>query len=120
MLADDKKWPQELIFIGRNLRIVQGNNQFLGSPVNRIKITGLWASRALTESPDLPYNERWRNWVKHVRFRCVLVLSDFVFFWSQVRQWAGVGGGMEDDIENRMKVMAKDFGVDLQHGVFDG
>lgn len=30
ILGDETKWPQELIFIGRNLRIVQGNNQFLG------------------------------------------------------------------------------------------
>jgi aarF domain-containing kinase len=120
MLADDKKWPRELIFIGRNLRIVQGNNQYLGSPVNRIKITGLWASRALTESKDLKYSERWSNWVKHLRFRCVLVLSDFVFYWSRVKQLVGVGQGMEDDIEARMKVMAKDFGVELNHGVFEG
>jgi aarF domain-containing kinase len=120
MLADDKKWPQELIFIGRNLRIVQGNNQFLGSPVNRIKITGLWASRALTESPDLTYSERWSNWVKHVRFRCVLVLTDFAFLWSRVKQVTGFGRGMEDDIEERMKAMAKDFGVELNHGVFEG
>ena len=120
ILGDDSKWPRELIFIGRNLRIVQGNNQFLGSPVNRIKITGMWASRALTESKDLGVGERWTNWVKHLRFRCVLALSDAVFFWSKVRQWVGVGKGMEDDIEQRMKVMAKDFGVDLNHGVFEG
>ncbi|CAO2657278.1 Nn.00g034040.m01.CDS01 [Neocucurbitaria sp. VM-36] len=120
ILGDEKKWPRELIFIGRNLRIVQGNNQFLGSPVNRIKITGLWASRALTESKDLGMGERWTNWLKHLRFRAVLALSDVVFFWSKLRQWVGVGRGMEDDIEQRMKVMAKDFGVELNHGVFEG
>ncbi|KAF2030373.1 ABC1-domain-containing protein [Setomelanomma holmii] len=120
MLADDKKWPQELIFIGRNLRIVQGNNQFLGSPVNRIKITGLWASRALVESKDLKYSERWANWLKHLRFRCVLVLTDVAFYWSRIKQLTGFGLGMEDDIEERMRVMAKDFGVELNHGVFEG
>jgi aarF domain-containing kinase len=120
ILGDEKKWPRELIFIGRNLRIVQGNNQFLGSPVNRIKITGMWASRALAESRDLSYSERWRNWVKHLRFRAVLVLSDVVFLWSRVKQAFGVGGGMEADIEAQMKVMAKDFGVELNHGVFEG
>ncbi|KAL9086241.1 MAG: hypothetical protein Q9159_004247 [Coniocarpon cinnabarinum] len=92
ILADEKKWPQELIFIGRNLRIVQGNNQFLGSPVNRIKITGNWASRALAESPDLKFSERFVNF----------------------------GKGMEDDIEEQMRKMAKGMGVELQHGVFDG
>lgn len=120
ILGDESKWPRELIFIGRNLRIVQGNNQFLGSPVNRIKITGMWASRALTESRDLSAGERWSNWIKHLRFRAVLLLSDAYFVWSKVKQVVGVGRGMEEDIEERMRVMAKDFGVDLQHGVFEG
>lgn len=120
ILGDETKWPRELIFIGRNLRIVQGNNQFLGSPVNRIKISGLWASRALAESKDLPLRERWSNWIKHLRFRVVLVLSDVVFLWTRVKQFFGAGRGMEDEIEERMKVMAKDFGVDLNHSLFEG
>lgn len=120
ILGDETKWPRELIFIGRNLRIVQGNNQFLGSPVNRIKITGLWASRALAESRDLAWGERWRNWVKHLRFRLVLLGSDVLFLWSRARQVLGVGRGMEEDIEERMRVMAKEFGVELNHGVFEG
>ena len=120
MLGDENLWPRELIFIGRNLRIVQGNNQFLGSPVNRIKITGLWASRALAESRDLSRQERWANWLKHMRFRVVLLLSDAVFFYSRIKQLMGLGLGMEEDIEQRMRVMAKDFGVELNHGVFEG
>ena len=120
ILGDQDKFPRELLFIGRNLRIVQGNNQFLGSPVNRIKITGLWASRALIESRDLSASERWKNWVKHLRFRFVLALSDAVFFWSKIKQVLGLGRGMEDDIEEHMRIMAKDFGVELNHGVFEG
>jgi len=120
ILGDEKKWPQELIFIGRNLRIVQGNNQFLGSPVNRIKITGNWASRALVESPDLSWNEKWANFGRHIIFKFVLFSSDVVFYTSKLRQWFGFGGGMEDDIERQMQHMAKDFGVELNHSVFEG
>ncbi len=120
ILGDEKKWPQELIFIGRNLRIVQGNNQFLGSPVNRIKITGNWASRALVESPDLSWSEKWANFGRHVIFKFVLFSSDVVFYTSKVRQWFGFGRGMEDDIERQMQHMAKDFGVELNHSVFEG
>lgn len=120
ILGDEKKWPQELIFIGRNLRIVQGNNQFLGSPVNRIKITGNWASRSLVDSPDLSYGEKIKNYGRHLVFKLVLFSTDVVFYTSKVRQYFGFGGGMEDEIEAQMKHMAKDFGVELNHSVFEG
>lgn len=120
ILGDESKWPQELIFIGRNLRIVQGNNQFLGSPVNRVKITGTWASRALTEDPHLTFTERWKYYGSHLLFRTVLVGTDLVFWYSKIRQWLGIGKGMDDDIEQQMKAMAGEMGIELNHGVFEG
>ena len=120
ILSDEKKWPQDLIFIGRNLRIVQGNNQFLGSPVNRIKITGNWASRALVDSPDLSFGERTKNFGRHLIFKFVLFSSDLIFYLAKIKQYFGQGGGMEDEMEASMKKMAKDFGVQLNHGVFEG
>ncbi|KAI9733407.1 MAG: hypothetical protein M1834_003491 [Cirrosporium novae-zelandiae] len=120
MLSDETLWPHELLFIGRNLRIVQGNNQFLGSPVNRIKITGNWASRALAESPDLSFRERLGNYGKHIVFKLVLFGSDVVFWISWVKQILGVGGGMEDEIEKQMKVVLRELGVETNHGIFDG
>lgn len=106
ILAQHDKFPQELIFIGRNLRIVQGNNQFLGSPVNRVKITGTWASRALAERKEASIGERWKEYSKHLLFRTVLISTDFVFYWSKIRQWLGIGKGMDDDIEESMRKMA--------------
>jgi len=120
ILGDEKAFPQELIFIGRNLRIVQGNNQFLGSPVNRLKITGNWASRALVDSPDLSYAEKTANLGRHLLFKCVLLGSDMYFYFSKAKQILGLGGGMEDDIELQMKNMAKGLGVELNHSVFEG
>lgn len=120
ILTDEKKWPQELIFIGRNLRIVQGNNQFLGSPVNRIRITGEWASRSLVDSPRLTWLEKFRSWRQHVLFQIVLLSTDVLFYASKVKQLFGMGGGMEDDMEAQMKHIAKDFGVELNHSVFEG
>lgn len=120
ILANQDKFPQELIFIGRNLRIVQGNNQFLGSPVNRVKITGTWASRALSEDKNAPLTERLKERWKHAMFRLVLLSTDLFFYWSKVRQVLGLGKGMDDDIEESMKRMAEGMGVELQHGVFEG
>lgn len=120
ILGDEKKWPRELIFIGRNMRIVQGNNQYLGSPVNRIKITGNWASRALSEDRDLSWSDRWKFYGSHLIFKLVLVATDVLFYAGKVRQFFGTGKGMEDDIEHHMKKMAKDAGFDLNHDVFEG
>ncbi|TDL20313.1 ABC1 domain protein [Rickenella mellea] len=121
ILGDETKWPRELIFLGRNMRIVQGNNQFLGSPVNRIKITGTWASRALVDSTDLTLGERLRNFGRHLVFRLVLLSSDLMFYTSKLKQTLGFGKGMEDDLEAHMREMAKGtFGVELNHSVFDG
>ncbi|KAI9927853.1 hypothetical protein MW887_002705 [Aspergillus wentii] len=120
ILGDETKWPHELLFIGRNLRIVQANNQFLGSPVNRVKITGTWASRALVESPDLPLGEKIRNYGRHIVFRLVLFTTDIFFYFTKIRQFLRLGGGMEDDIEAQMRNVAKDMGVELNQNVFEG
>lgn len=121
VLSEEENFPRELLFIGRNMRIVQGNNQFLGSPVNRIKMTGSWASRSLVDSKDLTFSERFVNAWRHVLFKVVLFGSDVVFYSSKVRQWFGFGGGMEDELEKQMRFLAKDqFGVELQHSVFEG
>ena len=116
----EDNFPRELIFIGRNMRIVQGNNQFLGSPVNRIKMTGNWASRSLVDDTGLGFSERLVNAWKHFIFRFVLFSSDIVFYASKIRQTFGFGDGMEDDIEKQMRYMAKDLGIELQHSVFEG
>ncbi|KAI1456793.1 ABC1-domain-containing protein [Annulohypoxylon moriforme] len=120
ILSDEEKWPKELIFIGRNMRIVQGNNQFMGSPVNRVKMMGNWASRSLFQDPNLPWRERITNMWQHLLFKTVLFATDVAFYTFKFRQWLGWGGGMEDEVEARMRDMAKDFGVELQHEVFEG
>ncbi|KPI34389.1 ABC1 family protein C10F6.14c [Cyphellophora attinorum] len=120
ILSDENKWPKELIFIGRNMRIVQGNNQYLGSPVNRIKITGNWASRALADNKDLKWSERWRYWASHMVFKVVLLGTDVAWWVSRVRQWFGKGKGMDDDMEQQMKKIAEGYGVKMQHDVFEG
>ncbi|KAE8229964.1 hypothetical protein CF326_g5047 [Tilletia indica] len=46
--------PLELIFVGRCGRIMQANNQCLGSPVNRLNILAKHASTALLETSETP------------------------------------------------------------------
>lgn len=92
----------------------------MGSPINRVKIMGNWASRSLFQDPNLPLRERMTNAWRHLLFKTVLFATDVAFYTFKVRQWLGWGGGMEDEVEARMRDMAKDFGVELQHEVFEG
>ncbi|KAK4189200.1 putative aarF domain-containing protein kinase 1 [Podospora australis] len=120
MLADEEKWPKELIFISRNMRIVQGNNAFLGSPVNRIKIMGEWSSRALFQDPNLPWRQRATYAWRHVLWKGVLLLSDVLFWFYRIKQLLGRSKGMEDEVEERFREVAKEYGIELQHDVFAG
>ncbi|KAL7277893.1 hypothetical protein ACG7TL_008842 [Trametes sanguinea] len=145
-LTDTDRMPKELIFIGRNMRIVQGNNQAYGSPVNRIRITGYWASRSLltphplspTPSPSSlslisrrALAARLRALAQYLVFRAVMLSSDVLFWAARTRQWlarvvlrragAGSGDGFEDGLERTMRDFAKEnFGVDIPENVFDG
>jgi aarF domain-containing kinase len=121
VLSEEENFPRELLFIGRNMRIVQGNNQFLGSPVNRIKMTGNWASRSLVDATDLSFSERFVNGWRHIIFKFVMLSTDIVFYTSKIRQYFGFGNGMEDDMERQMRFIAKDqLGFELQSSVFEG
>ncbi|OJA21134.1 hypothetical protein AZE42_04357 [Rhizopogon vesiculosus] len=136
-LVDTDKMPKELIFLGRNMRIVQGNNQSLGSPVNRIKITAYWASRSLVTSngrtpttrtslrawwAQLDARELWQD----VVFRTVMFSLDVVFLVSKLRQRVRAllglaNGGFEDELERSVRGFTRSaFGVEVGPEAFEG
>ncbi|EKM53354.1 uncharacterized protein PHACADRAFT_186037 [Phanerochaete carnosa HHB-10118-sp] len=134
-LADTDKMPKALVFIGRNMRsvspcappwIVQGNNQLFGSPVNRIRLTGEWASRSLVTDPALSRAQRLRAYVAYAGFVFATVALDLAFYASRVRQWVGLrlgwaSAGFEDELERTMRGIAKtNFGVDISATAFEG
>ncbi|KAI5999734.1 ABC1 family-domain-containing protein [Pisolithus marmoratus] len=125
-LYDTDKMPKELIFLGRNMRIVQGNNQVLGSPVNRIKVTAYWASRSLTTTTNLTFRQRMKEYWRDTSFRIIMFSIDLAFWASKLRQWIrtllGMASeGFEDELERNMRSFAKRaFGVDVAPGVFSG
>lgn len=117
-LVDTDKMPKELIFLGRNMRIVQGNNQSLGSPVNRIKITAYWASRSLVTTHERSSLARWRRFDAHefwrdLLFRTAMFSLDVVFWVSKIRQRVRAllgltNGGFEDELERSVRGFARD------------
>ncbi|KAH9481461.1 ABC1 family protein lscO [Psilocybe cubensis] len=140
-LMDTDRMPKVLIFLTRNMRMVQGNNQSFGSPVNRIKVTGLWASRSLSRDTALPFSLRVREYIYHLRFRFLIFGLDVLFWrakatafigsWVErivnalgIRRW-GLGwvrrGNFEEELEKTMRGFAKDsLGFDVGSGAFEG
>ena len=98
----------------------------LGSPVNRIRITGEWASRSLTTNSGLTLKQRLREYVGYVAFLSVMWSIDFVFYATRIRQWASLRLGwttssFEDELEKTMKGFAKsNFGVEIGDTAFEG
>ncbi|CCG84040.1 protein of unknown function [Taphrina deformans PYCC 5710] len=129
-LLDQEKIPQELLFIGRNMRIVQSNNHNLGSPVNRISIAAKWASASLASaSPNATFPQRIKHSLSHLRFLITVGILDFGFWAFEVRRWVLSGFGLrkghqdgwEDEIQKNLKVMAKEnFGIEINEAAFDG
>ncbi|KAG7442157.1 ABC1-domain-containing protein [Guyanagaster necrorhizus] len=125
-LIDTDRLPKALIFLMRNMRIVQGNNQSMGAPVNRVKITGYWASRSLTYTRDLPLRQRIKEYWSYVAFRSIMFSLDVLFWAIRFRQWFWLKLGryssnFEDEIEKSMQVFAKgSLGMDVKVGVFQG
>ncbi|TLD19248.1 hypothetical protein PspLS_09792 [Pyricularia sp. CBS 133598] len=103
--GEEGKFPRELLFLERNIALVQGSNRFLGDPVNRIKLIGLCAMRALQED-EL---ERGRGHVgitgfvgtswRTIRGRFTLAMLDVAYNWSRIRQYFGYGDGFEADLK---------------------
>ncbi|SOV06695.1 uncharacterized protein UDID_01847 [Ustilago sp. UG-2017a] len=100
--------PKELLFVGRSMRIIQANNQVLGSPVNRLNILAKHAAAALianTETRSLyrvfkpirskevnsTLGGRFSAWIQDrldfVRFRTTLLVLDLAFVGSGLSHW---------------------------------
>lgn len=94
--------------------------------MNRIRITGYWASRSLTQAPDLPLLARLREYQRYLVFLLVTFSIDVAFWVSKVRQgvrlWLGLSSeGFEDELERTMRGFAKsNFGIEITQEVFEG
>ena len=103
-----------------------GNNQSFSSPVNRIKITGFWASRSLFLSPHLTFTQRLREYFNHLAFRVVMFSIDLAFWKNKIIGWVRWKLGMrvesfEDELDRNIRGFAKaNLGVDVTNGAFEG
>ena len=108
------------------MRSTQGNNQTFGAQVNRIKITGMWASKSLTQVPNLSWRRRLREYWGYAIFRSVLFSFDAAFFYARTKAWilgwfGRTAWNFEDEVERSMQSFAKgNLGVDVDRGFMNG
>ncbi|GAA5840258.1 hypothetical protein JCM9279_002327 [Rhodotorula babjevae] len=134
MLESEELIPRPLIFITRAMRMMQGNNQAVGSPSNRINILAHWAADGLALSTP-QHSQSLRalglraytvEKLRLVIFRVVLVFVDVGFVLARVRAWVqermgNKGERMEDLLEKQVTEMARqEFGVELDDKAFAG
>ena len=97
-----------------------------GSPVNRVRITGIWASGSLARNPNLTTRQRVQEYVEHLKFLAATLTIDAAFYFTRFKQWVGglfgfASIGFEDELEKTMKGFAKaNFGVELPDAAFQG
>jgi len=131
MLENELLIPRELIFLTRCQRMMQANNQALGSPSPRINITAHWAELGYSQAFLTNQNRSvWHiglsAWIKDridvVVFKLALLALDATFLGARLRQWWNSGKeGWEDQLQHQFEKMAKDeFGIELQDDVFLG
>lgn len=116
-LDDKSKFPLELIFISRTMRMMQNLNQSFGSPVNRISILTRELVNAILK--DTASNQSWfLQYLKFLPIKIAFVLNDIAFFFIRVRQvllgdrYGGRKIGLEDYLETYMKNTAKSVGIE--------
>lgn len=94
--------------------------------MNRIRITGYWASRSLVETPGLTFLERLKEYRQYIVFMLVTFSIDVVFWTTRFKQWVrhglGLKGeGFEDELERTMRGFAKsNFGIEMPPETFEG
>nr|XP_019009613.1 Atypical/ABC1/ABC1-B protein kinase [Kwoniella pini CBS 10737]OCF48394.1 Atypical/ABC1/ABC1-B protein kinase [Kwoniella pini CBS 10737] len=130
MLENEQLIPRELIFLTRCQRMMQANNQLLGSPSSRVNLTARWASTGYTNSLT---GSRSLNsvgistWLKDrldaFIFKCTLGIVDLVFWFTLKKQrfLPKEKGGWEDKLQKQFEAMAKEeFGIEIDDTVFLG
>lgn len=131
MLENEQLIPRELIFLSRCQRMMQANNQMLGSPASRVNLTAEWASKGYLSSLAAPrtlHNVGLFPWLKDrfdsVIFRVTLGLFNLAFVAQQFRQWFKSKDkriGWEDELQKQFETMAKEeFGIEIDDQVFLG
>ncbi|KAL7806868.1 ABC1 domain-containing protein [Trichoderma aethiopicum] len=99
--GEDGLYPRELMFLERNLALVQGSNRFYDSPVNRLGMIGRSAMLNLRDDSKVTFSQALGS-------QWAMFVLDAVFYLSRWRQYMGWGKGFEDELKEAEERMAQD------------
>lgn len=117
-LGDETKFPLQMLFLLRSMRMMQNLNQTMGSPVNRINMFTNCALQTLTEERSFSLRHPG-PWILLLKVKVSLFLSDVIFWLFRIRQfvmgdkYGDRGEGIEDYIEQYMRDTAKYMGIEI-------
>ena len=120
-LSDEEKFPVELLFLTRTMRMIQNLNRNFGSPVNRINLltSELINALMLENSHSVTtISSRILQYFKLFKVRCVLFVSNLAFYLVRLRQllsgdkYGDKSIGIEDYLEVYLQNTALSLGVD--------
>ncbi|CAI5759869.1 unnamed protein product [Candida verbasci] len=110
-ISDESKFPRELPFLARTMRMIQNLNQTMGSPVNRINLL-------TNEAINCLFNQKLLSWFDYfdlIKIKMNLVISNLVFYLIRFKQFIYKDKknvkGLEDYIELYMANTAKSIGI---------
>ena len=75
-MSDSNKFPDELIFVNRNMNLIRSINKRLGSIVNRINVMAKYANIGLNDSF---IEKKWN--VMNFQIRLYRILPIKIYFW---------------------------------------
>ncbi|KAI5968982.1 hypothetical protein CANMA_001978 [Candida margitis] len=112
-IGDRSKFPKELTFVTRTMRMIQSLNREYGSPVNRINLLTTEAITAISTEKTISWSDYWDVF----RIKLSMIFSGVIFRLIRFRQWVSgskneKNQGLEDYIEMYMENTAKSLGIE--------
>ena len=100
MLGDTTKFPNELIFIGRNMNLVRSINKRCGSQVNRINIMANQAVKGM-RIKNYTYQQYFYLFIFRLRLFGSSAIYSLLSFYYKIFK----GQGLEDILDKNIKEM---------------
>lgn len=111
-----EKFPLEMIFLGRTMRMLQTLNQKYHAPINRINLFTKEAIAGYYLNPPnvqkMSTITKTEQMLRYSIFLVIMTISDVSFYISKITQWAFGTKNMEDLLQAQLNSELREMGVE--------